>query len=150
MILIDPVFTLACPQSAEEFAAYFNFRWEHLRKPLDMPLGSEQDTLESQAYHCMACLSDKTIVAVGRIHSDKKYSAQIRYMAVAPSLQRRGIGSVILSNLITYAKHQQLRKCWLKARQDVCAFYLKHGFQNMGPIDSELVIPHILMEKHLI
>ena len=38
------------PQSAEEFAAYYELRWRVLREPWSLPRGSERDELEGSAY----------------------------------------------------------------------------------------------------
>ena len=142
-------FILRSPQSPEEFDKYFHFRWQHLRQPLNLPLGSEQDEDEQKSFHCMAIMPDKKIIGVGRINADSSDSMRIRYMAVDQSVQGTGVGSAILRKLIEHAKEQHTKRCWLKAREQACDFYLKQGFAIQGGIESQLPVPHFLMEKVL-
>ena len=143
MVLIKSPFT------KQEFAEYYEFRWEQLRKPLGMPLGSERDHLEAQAYHCMAIHANNTVVGVGRIHESSEQIMQIRYMAVAGEFQKQGVGTAILQSLLSYAEDHRSSCCWLRARVDAVEFYQKAGFVNLGQISSELEIPHIRMEMSL-
>ena len=47
--------------------AYFNLRYDVLRKPLDAPLGSERLNDDQQAIH--AWLEDEgRIISIGRVH----------------------------------------------------------------------------------
>ena len=97
-------YTLSSPVTKEEYKQYFEFRWEQLRKPLQLARGTEQDEFEAQAFHCMAVTKEKRIVAVGRIHFDKAQSARIRYMATAEPFRNHGIGGAILERLVVYAE----------------------------------------------
>ena len=142
-------FILTTPQTEEEFEIYFKFRWQCLREPLGLLLGSERDALELRAYHCAAYLADKTIVGVGRIHRTDEQRAQIRYMATAIAYQRCGVGSSILQKLLDYARLQTISMCWLNARHNAVDFYAKHGFEVIREVDTDLAIPHFLMEKYL-
>lgn len=143
------MFTITSPVTAEDFERYYLFRWQQLRQPLHYPPGSERDAREASAYHCMALDENDSIIGVGRIHLEHSQRAQIRYMATAPELRRRGVGSAILTDLLEYASSRNIELCWLKARTSVCAFYSAHGFTVTGPAESELPIPHVRMEKRL-
>ncbi|WP_448548210.1 bifunctional GNAT family N-acetyltransferase/hotdog fold thioesterase [Thalassotalea fusca] len=120
------------PKSKEEFAKYFQFRWLHLRKAWDQPEGSEQDALESQAYHRMLIDAYEQIVAVGRLHFSGTDDAQIRYMAVAPEYQGKGLGKQLLDELTWVAQSNGAKSITLNARESAVPFYEKHGFQNLG------------------
>ena len=143
------LFTITSPVSNEEFESYYQFRWQQLRQPLQFPPGSERDQFEAEAYHRMALNPDNQIIGVGRVHFSSETHAQIRYMATTPSMQRHGVGSAILMDLLEYAAQQNITTCWLKSRESVCAFYQTHGFEIIGLAASELPIPHVRMEKHL-
>lgn len=145
--MAEHCFKLCAPVSEEEFTRYFQFRWQQLRQPLQLPLGSEQDALDPQAYHCMAVTTDRTIIGVGRIHLDTPITAQVRFMAVHASYQRRQVGSLILEELLLYAKSVGAKTCWLNARASARDFYQAQGFSVVGEIDSLLGIPHFRMEK---
>ena len=84
------------PITKQEFADYYEFRWEQLRKPLGMPLGSERDHLEEQAHHCMAMQTNNK---VSRCWKNSrcllKKIMQIRYMAVAGEFQKQGVGALL-------------------------------------------------------
>jgi ribosomal protein S18 acetylase RimI-like enzyme len=148
-MVADDFYTLCSPQNEEEFTRYYQFRWQQLRKPLNLPQGSEQDDFESQAYHCMAVKKDQTIIGVGRLHLDSTTTAQIRFMAIDRHYQRRQIGSQLLKNLLQYAQTAGVKTCWLNARADACDFYRAHGFSVEREIESVLNIPHYRMQKSL-
>lgn len=147
--MADDYYTLCSPHSEEEFIRYYQFRWQQLRKPLNLSPGSEQDDCESQAYHRMAVTKDQTIIGVGRIHLDSLATAQIRFMAIDSKYQRRQIGSQLLIDLLQYAQTAGVKTCWLNARADACDFYQAHGFNIEHEIDSLLNIPHYRMQKSI-
>ena len=119
-----------------------------LRKPLNLPLGSEQDELENQAFHIVA-YNNKNIIGAGRLHIEKNQSARIRYMAVHENYQHQGVGSSILRELEKIAKTKNVKMCWLYARENAVNFYLKNNYQIKGIATSELEIKHHRMEKVL-
>ena len=137
------------PASEKEFSDYFCFRWKQLRKPLNLPIGSEQDEFEDQAFH-MAAYEDETIIGVGRLHLEENKTARIRYMAVHDQYQNQGIGGQILKKLEEIAKNKQLKACWLYAREGAIKFYLKNGYKIDGEANSGLSIKHERMEKKVL
>ena len=143
------LFTVTSPNTDKEFEKYFQFRWEQLRQPLNLPQGSERDEYETQAIHRIAITQRQQIVGVGRLHFDSEQTTRIRYMATAKEFRRKGIGGAILNNLLTLAVAKGASMCWLKAREDACPFYIQHGFSVIDVIDSELPITHLRMEKEL-
>lgn len=147
--MTEDFYTLCSPHTEEEFARYYQFRWQQLRQPLNLPIGSEKDDLESQSYHRMAVIEDHAIVGVGRIHLDSPLTAQVRFMAIDSRYQLRHIGSQLLNDLLRYAKKSGANMCWLNARAGACDFYLAQGFIVESEIDSLLNIPHYRMKKSL-
>ena len=140
---------LLSPRTPEEFKSYYNFRWQQLRQPLNLPPGSEQDDYEADAYHCMAMSPDHKILGVGRINLHAPRVMRIRYMAIDKNVQGRGVGSAILNRLLDYAKTQDAELCWLNARQQACGFYQQHKFAIVGKAETDLQIPHFRMEKYI-
>ena len=134
------------PQSKQEFQKYFQFRWEHLRKPLGLVRGSEQDELENSAFH-IAAFQENKIIAVGRLQTENSATARIRYMAVGKPYRKQGIGSAILASLEENAIKNNVQNCWLLAREEAIPFYLKNNYEVKGVADSDLVIKHRRMEK---
>ena len=136
------------PKSDEEFASYFEFRWQQLRKPLGFERGSEQDELEDSAFH-IAAFNKKEVVGVGRIQIENNHTSRIRYMAVDSNFKNQGIGSGILEQLEAIARANKVSLCWLLARENAVAFYLKNKYEIKGIAKSELPIPHLRMQKEL-
>ena len=140
---------LSVPQTPEEFSVYYGFRWQQLREPLNLPLGSEQDDGEDTAYHCMAMTPRQKVVGVGRINQEGRNIMRIRYMAVDECMRGMGLGSAIITRLLNYAVQHNAELCWLNARDKACSFYQKHGFEIVEETETGLNIPHFRMEKRL-
>ena len=69
---------------------------------------------------------------------------RLRGMAVAEDLQRVGIGSHLLSTtLSSLAVHHPDSRVWAAARISVTEFYVRHGFEAVGPLfEMPSVGPH--------
>ncbi len=141
---------LTSPKSQDEFDRYYRFRWEQLRQPLNLPAGSERDQFDRISYHCMALTSENVLVGVGSIQPQENSLMRIRYMAVDSHYQRLGIGALIVKDLMAYAANHQAVKCWLNARAHAVKFYQKQGFEIIGEVETELLLPHFKMETSLI
>ena len=90
--------TFKTPENNKEFREYDLFRWEILRKPLGKDIDSLKDKYEESAFHLVG-IKDQKIIACGRLHFNKTYEAQIRYMAVSKDLQGTGMESKCLNCL---------------------------------------------------
>jgi len=134
------------PESEQELSEYFNFRWENLRKPLGLELGSERDELEDTTFH-FAAFKNNNIIGVGRLQIETDLSARIRYMAIAQEFRKQGIGSNLLEKIEDIARKENVKTCWLLARDTAASFYLKNNYQMKGVAESELAIKHHRMEK---
>ena len=84
------MFKIVTPQSDEELAAYYHFRWQYLRQPWNFPPGSEKDEYEQVSEHRVVVNNNGDIVACGRVHLNTAEEAQIRHIAVHSDYQRRG------------------------------------------------------------
>ncbi|GHG61954.1 GNAT family N-acetyltransferase [Alishewanella longhuensis] len=141
---------LRCPQTAAEWQAYYQLRWQVLRAPWQQPLGSEQDELEAQSVHLMLVAENGDIAAVGRLHQLDAYTAQVRYMAVADAWQGQGAGGMILQGLEQQAIALGLQAVLLNARDTALKFYLKQGYQVIGSAATQFGIQHHRMQKTLV
>ncbi len=142
-------FTLTSPKTNDDLKRYYQFRWEQLRKPLSLPLGSEQDPLDKVSFHSMAVINQHELIGIGTIQPDGIDSMRIRYMAVNREYQRLGVGSAIINMLLEYALENHATKCWLNARSNALEFYQRHGFKLVGEVETEIAIPHFKMETLL-
>ena len=137
------------PKTEAEWEKYDDFRWEILRKPLNIPHFPLKDNLEESSYHFMAITSSNEIVACGRLHMNNDEEAQIRYMGVSESIRRMGLGTLILDRLENQAKVLGANSISLNARNVALNFYKSLGYKAVGPYQSDTNIPHTKMEKFL-
>lgn len=136
---------LCTPLTEKDFADCFALRWQVLRAPWQQPPGSEQDELEAQSWHLMVKEGDQ-VLATGRLHQSAPGEGQIRYMAVAPGQQGKGLGGLILKGLLELAASLGLLAVELNAREGALAFYQRAGFQLLGAAHTLYgVIPHFKM-----
>ncbi|MDP8267303.1 MAG: GNAT family N-acetyltransferase [Candidatus Tenebribacter davisii] len=115
------------PKTEEEFQKYYDLRWRILRKPWDLPKGSERDKMDDGSIHIMAILGTK-IIGCGRGHFNTKSQAQIRYMAVDDDFQRKGIGTELLRILENELNREGAEEIILKARKKAVSLYEKQGY----------------------
>ena len=137
------------PKTEAEWEKYDDFRWEILRKPLNIPHVPLKDDLEESSYHFMAITSSNEIVACGRLHMNNDEEAQIRYMGVSESIRRMGLGTLILDRLENQAKVLGANSISLNARNVALNFYKSHGYEAIESYQSDTNIPHTRMEKFL-
>jgi len=138
------------PQSPAEWDDYFDLRWRVLRAPWQQPRGSEKDDIEAESQHLMIAGEDSRPLAIGRLHFNTPAEAQVRFMAVDPSAQGRGLGSKILQECERRARVGGAKSIVLNARDDAQRFYLKHGFAVVGPAPTIFnAIKHVRMRKEL-
>ena len=143
-------YTIKSPETESEWERYFNFRWEKLRKPLGMSKETLKDDKEQDSYHLIAVDNKEEVIGTGRLHFNNEKEGQIRYMAVSESIQRKGLGSAIVSELERIAKKKGAREMVLNARENAINFYLSLGYKEIEPYESDTGIPHTTMRKELI
>jgi predicted GNAT family N-acyltransferase len=137
------------PKTEAEWKKYDDFRWEILRKPLNIPHIPLKDDLEDRSYHFMAITSSNEIVACGRLHMNNNKEAQIRYMGVSLNVRRMGIGTSIVKKLEEKAKSLGATYVALNARNVALDFYKSLDYIEIEPYESDIKIPHTRMEKIL-
>ncbi len=136
------------PQSAAEWEDYFDLRWRILRAPWQQPRGSEKDEREAESEHLMIVGEDSRPLAVGRLHFNSPAEAHVRFMAVDPQAQGRGLGSTILREFERRARAAGATSIVLNARDDAQRFYQKHGFVVIGPAPTIFdAVKHVRMRK---
>lgn len=146
----DSKFSLTEPVSEADWMKYFDLRWRVLRAPWNQPRGSERDEREDTSIHLMVCDASRTPLAIGRAHLNSQTEAQVRYMAVEPTMAGRGLGGRVLAGLEERAQAQGATQFVLNARKPAIPFYLKHGYTVVGTADTLFgAIEHVRMEKTL-
>lgn len=138
------------PQSADEFAQYYQLRWQVLRQPWGQSLGSEQDNIEDQSIHRMVIDEQGQVLAVGRLDKNGQHQAQIRYMGVDDKYKGQGLGQQIVQALELQAQIIGVKHIQLNARADARGFYKKLGYIEQGFSHTLFdVIDHYKMSKTL-
>ena len=133
---------------SEEYQQMIKLRTEVLRKPLGLVFTNEQlamdkddiliGGIDSANNELIACCI-LTIINEGTI--------KLRQMAVVNNLQRKGIGSKLVSFSEKISKEHRYTKIVLNARKHAEGFYQKLGFRIVGDEFLEVNIPHYRMEK---
>ncbi|MGL6260635.1 YiiD C-terminal domain-containing protein [Vibrio sp. WXL210] len=131
------MFKLITPKTDNQLNKYFQFRWQVLREPWRMPLGSERDEYDSMSFHRMITDSRGRPMAIGRLYITPDNEGQIRFMAVKPNRRNKGMGSLILVALESLARQEGVKRLVCNAREDAIAFYQKNGFERRGELSDE-------------
>ncbi|RJG49406.1 bifunctional GNAT family N-acetyltransferase/hotdog fold thioesterase [Motilimonas pumila] len=126
------------PRTDAELEAYFDFRWQMLNKPLQLPKGSEQDGYDPHAMHRMIKDKNGEPLAVGRVYVNDADEAQIRYMAVSTGRRGEGIGAMLLSALETAAQQEGAKRIVLLSRIKAIPFFKKFDYQAVEKEPSRM------------
>jgi predicted GNAT family N-acyltransferase len=110
-------------------------------KEQGVPEDMELDEFDPTAKHALA-YEGPLCVGTGRLFTLDSHHAQIGRMAVLSTFRNRGIGSAILSSLITLAKAEGVLTLMLHSQVSAIPFYAKHGFITEGLIYDEAGIAH--------
>lgn len=141
---------IVVPRSQTDWKKYYDLRWRVLRAPWNQPRGSEKDDREAESHHLMILGPTAEPVAAGRLHFNSPAEAQVRYMAVAPEAQGRGLGSAILRELERRARAAGAQSIVLNARENAQPFYARHGYKVVGSAPTLYdAIKHVRMRKDL-
>lgn len=122
------MFKLITPTTDNQLNKYFHFRWQMLREPWRMPIGSERDEYDSMSHHRMIVDSRGYPMAIGRLYITPDCEGQIRYMAVKANRRSKGMGSLILVALESLARQEGAKRLVCNAREDAIPFYAKNWF----------------------
>jgi GNAT superfamily N-acetyltransferase len=75
---------------------------------------------------------------------------QVRFMAVAPAWQGRGVGQQLLHHLEAVAWQRGYRQLVLHARETAVPFYTRLGYTVQAPSHTLFgTVAHFLMRKEL-
>ena len=130
--------------------------WERARQPATpirfavfvaeqgVPPEIELDGLDERCMHAVA-FDDGEAVGTGRLLPD----GHIGRMAVLRNWRGRGIGSLILGELVEKARQRGDREVALSAQVHALPFYRAQGFQAEGEVYEEAGIPHQAMRRKL-
>lgn len=106
-----------------------------------VPPELEMDANDAVCLHAVAYDASGTPVGTGRLLPD----GHIGRMAVRLAERGTGVGSALLRGLMAQARDRGHREVILSAQIHASAFYLAHGFSQVGVEFHEAGIPHIEM-----
>ena len=126
-----------------------DLRYVVLRKPWYKPRETATDDLELNSVNAYI-EQDAEVIACGRIQDNGNGLGQIRYMAVHPNHQGKGLGKLIVAKLEEDAKRIGLKTIELQARENALEFYKSQGY-IVKETSFKLwdIIQHYLMTKEL-
>ena len=137
------------PETAQEWEQYYQLRYTVLREPWGQLKGSEVLQDEDQSDHAMVIDSETNeIVGVARMQTNTPTQGQVRCVAVAPHVQGRGVGKLLMQYLENLAQQKGIKEIILDARENAVKFYLSIGYEIFE--DSYLLfgeIQHWKMRK---
>ena len=79
-------------------------------------------------------------------------AVQLRMMAVAASVQGRGVGGRILERAISELSARGDRLLWANARDSALGFYIAHGFDIVDGsqfVHEETGLPHTVVKRRI-
>ena len=138
------------PTTTEELAQYYELRWKILRAHWNQVRGSERDDDDESSTHLIVLNKNNRLIGVGRLHFNSIREAQIRFMAIDVTEQRKGIGTHLLRALETRAIELGASNITLDARETALGFYRKQGYSTQGSGHTLFnSIAHVKMTKTL-
>jgi N-acetylglutamate synthase-like GNAT family acetyltransferase len=126
----------------------FKLRYEVLRQPWNQPENTSSDELDDTAINAFIEDAHQNVIACGRLQENPGRIGQVRYMAVSPAFQGKGLGKKILVFLEQKAAESGLKSVQLQARENAVPFYKQCGYTVNEPTFLLWgLIQHYLMEK---
>lgn len=135
------------PRNEDEWTAYYQLRFDVLRKPLGQPPGSERNEGDSIGIH-FALFENDVIKAIARLDQASEKIAQVRFVAVDSDIQGKGYGKKLMEAVEAFSIQRGDEKMILHARDYAVDFYQKLNYKLIEK--SYLlfgVLQHYLMEK---
>jgi predicted GNAT family N-acyltransferase len=119
-----------------------------LRRPLGRSLSADEIDRDRKGRH-FAGIADGRVVACVGLYPQEDGSIRLRHMAVAPGLQRQGVGARVLALGEAWARSAGITRIEMHARCTARGFYERAGYVAAGSEFLEHGIPHIVMWKTL-
>ncbi len=104
----------------------------------NVPAEIEIDDLDSECWHVKALNQNAELVGVARMLPD----FYIGRMCVLRDYRGQGIGGMMLSLFIDFARQNQVEALMLNAQITAIPFYENHGFTVDSPVFVEAGIEH--------
>lgn len=129
----------------EAGATLIALRTEVFVREQGVPPELEQDGLDGDCAHALACDASGEAIGTGRLMPD----GRIGRMAVRSAWRGRGVGGDILAALVAEARRRGMAEVYLHAQRHARDFYARQGFEDEGEPFDEAGIAHIGMRRRL-
>jgi len=118
-------------------------RWKVFVEEQRVPEELEWDDEDERSAHALALTADGTPIGTGRLLRD----GHIGRMAVLAEWRGKGVGSALMTLLLSMAREAGHEVVRLHAQTHAMGFYSRHGFVAEGEEFMEAGIPHFVMKR---
>ena len=125
-----------------------NFRFNNLRKPLNLEWSKEDLLSENKQIH-FALKNQSEIVGSFCLKKINCSTIRLRQMAIEKKFQKQGYGSSILKFTEKFAIKNNYKKIIIIARLSALDFYKKNLFKTSGKIFTDVTVSSINMYKKI-
>jgi len=133
---------------SEEYQKLLNFRFQNLRKPLNLEW-SKNDLMNEDQQNHFALKNQNEIVGSFCLKKIDCSTIRLRQMAIEKKLQKQGYGSSILKFTEKFAIMNNYKKIIIIARLSAIDFYKKNFFKTSGNIFIDVTVKSIKMYKEI-
>ena len=133
---------------SEEYQRLLNFRFNNLRKPLNLEWSKEDLLNENKQIH-FALKNQSEIVGSFCLKKINCSTIRLRQMAIEKKFQKQGYGSSILKFTEKFAIKNNYKKIIVIARLSALDFYKKNFFKTSGNIFTDVTVSSINMYKKI-
>jgi histone acetyltransferase (RNA polymerase elongator complex component) len=133
---------------SKEYQKLLNFRFQNLRKPLNLEWSKNDLMNEDQQIH-FALKNINEIVGSFCLKKIDCSTIRLRQMAIKKNLQKQGYGSSILKFTEKFAVENNYKKIIIIARLSAMDFYKKNFFKTSGNIFIDVTVKSIKMYKEI-
>ena len=133
---------------SEEYQKLLNFRFQNLRKPLNLEW-SKNDLINEDQQNHFALKNRNKIVGSFCLKKIDCSTIRLRQMAIKKNLQKQGYGSSILKFTEKFAVENNYKKIIIIARLSAMDFYKKNFFKTSGNIFIDVTVKSIKMYKEI-
>lgn len=120
----------------------------YLRGSLLWDTYSESDVAHAlkNSNYCVSIYYNNEIVGTGRVIGDSRLCFYIQDIMVAPSVQRKGVGRIIMNHIMSYIQKNAVEGAYvgLMSKKGKEKFYESFGFvkRPSSTMGNGMVIPH--------
>jgi histone acetyltransferase (RNA polymerase elongator complex component) len=133
---------------SEEYQRLLDFRFNNLRKPLNLEW-SKEDLLNENNKSTFALKNQSEIIGSFCLKKINCSTIRLRQMAIEKKFQKQGYGSSILKFTEKFAIKNNYKKIIIIARLSALDFYKKNFFKTSGNIFTDVTVSSINMYKKI-